>query len=149
MGIERAIMVTRPGSLMLLLAAGIVVIAALGSGTKHDPLPGANGMVDFLQADAVVTENTESSVNAIASSTCPFKNEDCCDETNIEARDTCLKSECAIATGCGLELKTPTEAIASGCSTGPSWMRTCLTTLKQLSRASALVVTEAPTEALA
>ena len=38
---------------MLLLAAGIVVIAALGSGTKHDPLPGANGMVDFLQADAV------------------------------------------------------------------------------------------------
>ena len=44
--------VTRPGSLMLLLAAEIVVIAALGSGTKHDPLPGANGMVDFLQADA-------------------------------------------------------------------------------------------------
>ena len=38
---------------MLLLAAGIVVIAALGSGTKDDPLPGANGMVDFLQADAV------------------------------------------------------------------------------------------------
>merc|ERR1712166_577072 len=94
--IERAIMVTRPGSLMLLLAAGIVVIAALGSGTKHDPLPGANGMVDFLQADAVVTENTESSVNAVASTTCPFKNEDCCDETNIEARDTCLKSAARI-----------------------------------------------------
>ena len=37
---------------MLLLATEIVVIAALGSGTKHDPLPGANGMVDFLQADA-------------------------------------------------------------------------------------------------
>ena len=43
--------VTRPGSLMLLLAAEIVVNAALGSGTKHDSLPGANGMVDFLQAD--------------------------------------------------------------------------------------------------
>merc|ERR1712166_947971 len=97
--IERAIMVTRPGSLMLLLAAGIVGIAALGSGTKHDPLPGANGMVDFLQADAVVTENTQSSVNAVAISTCPFKNEDCCVETNTEARDTCLRSVCATLSG--------------------------------------------------